>query len=350
MAGSDDSLAYFALRDDRVSVRGGQALVSYGISGTVALAAGDPLGPVDQWPQAAAAFVAEAAAQGRVAAVLGCGRHASEVYQQAGLVAVYLGDEAVLELDRFSLDGRTVRIARQSWNRARRAGYTSLVARAGELPAGTVAELQALSARWRGQAAERGFSMALGRLFDRRDAAAVVVTACDPGGQARGFLHFAPWGRDGVSLDVMRRDRDAPGWLNDFLVVEAARRLPELGVARLSLNFSTLRGVLAAGAEPGAPWGLRVQRWGLLRLSRVFQIESLYRFNKKFDPLWAPRYLVVEAMEDLPRVVLAALRLEGLLTLPQLPRLAQPARAGRTAGGAGGMAGGEGGAPTAADA
>src|SRR6266540_1620828 len=240
-ADSDDSLAYFALRDDRSSTRAGGALVSYGVAGTVALACGDPLGPREQWPDAVAA-----------------------------------------------------------------------------------AGLQALSRRWRGQAAERGFSMALGRLFDPRDPHTVVVAARDADAQLRGFLHFVPWAGDGASLDAMRRDRQAPGILNDYLVVEAARRLPGLGVRRVSLNFSFLRGVLATGAEPGAPRALRLQRWALRRLSKPFQIESLYRFNRKFDPTWLPRHVALEAVEDLPRVAFAALRLERLLWTPHRPQPPQP--------------------------
>src|SRR6266508_2815175 len=319
VARSEDSLAYFALRDDRSSVRAGGAVVSYGTAGTVALAAGDPLGPPPQWPGAVGAFLAEAAGQGRVAAVIGCGAAAARVYQQAGLLVVYLGDEAVLDLDGFSLEGRAVRIARQSWHRACRAGFTCQVARAVDLDPDTVTALRALSRRWLGGAAERGFSMALGRLFDPHDQHTYVVAAQDRSGQLRGFLHFVPWGSDGASLDVMRRDRQAPAILNDYLVVEAAMRLRELGVRRISLNFSFLRGVLAAGAEPTAPLGLRLQRWALRRLSRRFQIETLYRFNKKFDPAWLPRYLAVEAIEDLPRVALGALRLEGLLAPSRPP-------------------------------
>src|SRR6266487_2821893 len=313
---SDESLAYFALRDDRNSVRAGDAVVSYGTVRTVALAAGDPLGPSEQWSDVVAAFLAEAARQGRVAAVMGCGAAAARTYEQAGLAAVYLGDEAVLDLDGFSLQGRAVRIARQSWHRAKRAGFTCQVWRADDLDSDTTAALRAVSRRWRGDAAERGFSMALGRLFDPRDRNTYVVAARDGTGRLRGFLHFVPWGGDGASLDVMRRDRQAPAILNDFLVVEATRRLPELGVRRISLNFSFLRGVLAAEAEPGAPLGLRLQRWALRRLSWRFQIETLYRFNKKFAPSWAPRYLAVEAIEDLPRVALGALRLEGLFAPP----------------------------------
>jgi lysyl-tRNA synthetase class 2 len=316
VATSNDSLAYFALRDDRASIRAGGTLIAYGTVGSVALAAGDPLGPPDRWPAAIAAFLDQAATQGRIAATLGCGEAAAEAWRAAGLFSVYLGDEAVLDLNRFSLEGRAVRIARQSWNRARRAGYRAWACRARDLDPAQAAALAELSRHWRGGAAERGFSMTLGRLFDRRDPDTLIVAATDGQGRLRGFLHFVPWGAEGASLDVMRRDRNAPSWLNDFLVVEAARGLPRLGLRRLSLNFSFLRAVLAAGASSDAPSRLRLARWVLQRLSGAFQIETLYRFNRKFAPNWEPRYLAVEAPEDLLRVALATLRAEGLLTLP----------------------------------
>ena len=326
VATADDSLAYFALRDDRASVRAGGALIAYGTVGSVALAAGDPLGPPECWPAAIAAFLDQAATQGRVAAALGCGEAAAEAWRAAGLFSVYLGDEAVLDLDRFSLEGRAVRIARQSWNRARRAGYRVSAGRARDLDPAQAAALAELSWHWRGGAAERGFSMTLGRLFDRRDPDTLIVAATDGQGRLRGFLHFVPWGADGASLDVMRRDRNAPSWLNDFLVVEATRGLPRLDLRRLSLNFSFLRAVLAAGASSDAPWRLRLARWMLQRLSGAFQIQTLYRFNRKFAPNWQPRYLTVEAPEDLLRVAMATLRAEGLLTLPWRLRGQQPIR------------------------
>jgi lysyl-tRNA synthetase, class II len=87
--------------------------------------------------------------------------------------------------------------------------------------------------------------------------------------------------------------------------------------------------VLAAGAASDAPRRLRLARWLLRRLSGAFQIETLYRFNRKFQPDWQPRYLVVEAPEALPQVGLATLRAEGLLDLPW--RLRGPRRSGGAA-------------------
>ena len=53
-------------------------------------------------------------------------------------------------------------------------------------------------------------------------------------------------------------------------------------------------------------------------LSRWFQIESLYRFNVKFRPIWEPRFVVFRQTRDIPRIALAALEAEAFLVLPSL--------------------------------
>ena len=56
--------------------------------------------------------------------------------------------------------------------------------------------------------------------------------------RVRGFLHFVPtYGRAAVSLSFMRRDREAPNGLTEFLVVRAVEMLGERGIEELSLNF-----------------------------------------------------------------------------------------------------------------
>jgi len=313
---SEDSLAWFGMRDDRRYVRSRHGVIAYGPVGAVALASGDPFGPREEWPEIIGAFLAEASRQGRVPAVLGCSADGAAAYREAGLTTRYLGDEAILELDGFTVDGGARKVARQSWNRAQRAGYRVTVQRSSSVADDVAQQIRRISNQWRGDEAERGFSMALGRLLSPQDADAVFVLGWDAEGSLAGFLHLVPWGRDGASLDVMRRDREGPGYFNDYLVVEAALQLPSLGIHRLSLNFSFLRAVVATEGERGVPRGLKVQRWVIRRLSGPFQIESLYRFNKKFAPEWQPRYFVLEVPEDLPRAVYAAMRAEGLVRSP----------------------------------
>ncbi len=65
---------------------------------------------------------------------------------------------------------------------------------------------------------------------------------------------------------------------------------------------------------------MRAWRKVLLFASRWFQIESLYRFNAKFQPTWVPRFIVYPAARDLPRIAVAALEAEAFLAWPRLRR------------------------------
>jgi lysyl-tRNA synthetase class 2 len=170
---------------------------------------------------------------------------------------------------------------------------------------------------WRGSHTERGFSMALGRVGAPGDEECVIATAmCD--GTLRAVLHFVPWGSDGLSLDLMRRDRGSQPGLNDFLIVEAIKAAPSLGVKRISLNFAVFRAALERGERIGAGPVLRAWRSVLLFMSKWFQIESLYKFNAKFCPVWQPRFFVFPSTKDTPRIALAALEAEAFLVWPRL--------------------------------
>ncbi len=317
--GERDSLGYFALRRDKAVVFSatGKAAVSYRVVSGVLLASGDPIGDPEAWPGAIAAFVELARNHAWVPAVVGCSERGGEVWvREACLRALELGDEAVLEIDDFSLDGRAMRNVRQMVSRVERAGYVTEVARVGDLSATEIAAIRQQAASWRGAEVERGFSMALGRFGDPRDADCVAVTA-HRDGRLAAVLHFVPWGPDGLSLELMRRDRDADPGLNELMIVAAIRAAPALGITRLSLNFSAFRSALERGARLGAGPILRVWRATLLGVSRWFQIESLYRFNAKFRPIWEPRFICYPGAGDIPRIALAALEAEAFIVWPR---------------------------------
>ena len=71
-------------------------------------------------------------------------------------------------------------------------------------------------------------------------------------GELRAVLSFVPWGRNGLSLDLMRRDRDSDNGLVEFMVVGSSRTPRRLGVDRISLNFAMFREVFEEGGRIGA--------------------------------------------------------------------------------------------------
>ncbi|MFD8479169.1 phosphatidylglycerol lysyltransferase domain-containing protein [Kitasatospora sp. NPDC059673] len=321
--GERDSLGYFALRRDKAVVfsPSGKAAIAYRVVGGVTLASGDPIGDPEAWPGAIDAWLAESREHAWVPAVMGASEEAGVIYARHGLDALELGDEAIVELDEFSLDGRAMRVVRQAYNRVKRAGYTVRIRRHEAIPESEMAELVAKADHWRDGATERGFSMALGRLGDPGDGRCVMLECFDGDGELRALLSFVPWGANGLSLDLMRRDRDSENGLVEFMVIELLQRAKEVQLERVSLNFAMFRSVFERGSKLGAGPVLRLWRAVLGFFSRWWQIESLYRANAKYRPIWEPRYLLFEKSSEIPRIGIASARAEGFITVPSMPAL-----------------------------
>jgi lysyl-tRNA synthetase class 2 len=117
-----------------------------------------------------------------------------------------------------------------------------------------------------------------------------------------------------MSLAAMRRDRETPNGLMEFLVVQAIELLRAEGVEELSLNFAAFARFMHRPRNPAERFVGRLARLA----NPYFQIESLYRFNAKFHPRWEPRYLVYERARRLPRVGLAVMWAEGQLPKPAI--------------------------------
>jgi lysyl-tRNA synthetase class 2 len=319
--GGHDSLGYFALRRDKSVVwsPSGKAAIAYRVLSGVMIASGDPLGDPEAWPGAIKEFMRLADEHAWTPAVIGCSESGGTSWSRvAGMSALEFGDEAVMELADFSLDGRAMRNVRQAVGRPERAGYTVRVCRSGDITAEDRIQLREQAAAWRSSETERGFSMALGRFGDPSDKQCAAVMAFDADHKLRGFLHFVPWGQDGLSLDLMRRDRDAENGINEFLIVSALREASKLGVTKVSLNFAVFRSAIERGEKLGAGPILKAWRGLLVFLSRWFQIDSLYRFNAKFRPIWEPRFVCYPNARDLPRIAIAMLEAEAFIVWPKL--------------------------------
>ena len=177
---------------------------------------------------------------------------------------------------------------RQAVNRVARYGYTVRFFDPAHLEPDDAARMAELMAKSRRGEQERGFSMMLGRLFDPRDTGLLLTLVEGPDGAPVAMCQFVPSPAiGGYSLDLMRRDPgDHPNGLLDFALCSTITHLKEMGMKGLSLNFAAMRSILEGESGDGVTQ--RVERWALRRLSGVLQIETLWRFNAKYEPQLAP--------------------------------------------------------------
>jgi len=113
-----------------------------------------------------------------------------------------------------------------------------------------------------------------------------------------------------------------PNGLLDFVVIETIFHLKDAGYRGLTLNFATLRAVLAG--ETGDGVSQRIERWLLQKMSGTMQIESLWHFNAKYDPDWRPRYAVYESPGDMLPAAWAVAKAESFVELPIIGRMLAP--------------------------
>ncbi|WP_313555707.1 bifunctional lysylphosphatidylglycerol synthetase/lysine--tRNA ligase LysX [Miniimonas arenae] len=311
---SEDSLAYFATRDDRSEAysANGEAAVSYRVVGSVALAAGDPIGDPQHWDDAIAHWLDRVRRYGWVPAATALSERGARAYAKLGMSVVVLGDESVIDTRTFSLDAPALAPVRHAIAKPHREGYTVRISRAAEIDPEDLAQLVHEAEEWR-HGEERGYSMSLSRFGDPRDPRQLIVSAYDAEGRLRGVLGFVPWGRTGVSLDVMRRSPEAVNGVTELMVSQLATRGRALGVDKISLNFAMLRGVFEQGERVGASFGARLQRRVLLLGSRWWQLDSLYKSNQKYDPQWLTRYLATGTVSQRTAALIAYGRAEGFV-------------------------------------
>ncbi|WP_404290496.1 bifunctional lysylphosphatidylglycerol flippase/synthetase MprF [Glutamicibacter arilaitensis] len=337
LAHGGGTLDYFALRDDKQYFFLADSVIAYAVRGAVCLVSPDPIGPEAQREEIWAEFMLLAERRGLSVSVLGAAASWLPIYERSGLRPIYLGDEAIVDTQRFTFQGKRSKSLRQGHARLARAGYTVAHLSPREISAPLRERLTELSTQSRRGEAERGFSMTLSRLFDPADEELMLSIALDAQGLAQAFIQWVPAPAvNGWSLDVMRRStaENVPGGLSDFVILETIFKLRSETGGGLGLNFAVLREAIAGGPEAS-----RFERLVARQASKHARMTSLGKFNAKYDPTWQPRYAAVGTVDRWLTQGLAMVQAEGYADLPGLSsrsKLPRSRDATRNAGGGAG--------------
>lgn len=277
----------------------GLAFVMYQVQGGSWIAMGDPVGAAPEGDRLAWQLLEMADRHGARAAFYQVEAHRLPLYLDMGLAATKLGEEAIVPLAGFSLEGPARANLRRAHRKAEREGLRCEVIDAARVDA-ELPRLKAVSDAWlQGKSTrEKGFS--LGR-FD--------------GAYLRHFPHALVWrgdelvafanlwtgnGRAELSVDLMRHTPQAPGGVMDYLFVEAMRWGAAHGFERFNLGMAPLAGL---ETHPLAPLWHRVGTALFHNGEHFYNFQGLRAYKAKFDPVWQPRYLAAPGGLALPGVL-----------------------------------------------
>jgi phosphatidylglycerol lysyltransferase len=285
----DRSAAMLALMADKSFLfsNSGNSFLMFAKRGRSWVALFDPVGPYNEWPELIWRFVELADAHRGRAAFYQIPPESLPLYLDAGLRIVKVGEEAVIDLGQFSLEGPERYGLRQAVKRAEREGLTfELMSR--EASARRQAVLSTISERWliTHHAAERRFSVAA---FEPHFIAAQSTALAWRNGEPLAFVTFMTTDvQTHATIGLMRQVPNAPACTMEFLFTLLALELKAQDFKYLSLGMAPLAGIMRTPLS--SKWhhlaGLLWQHGGL-----IYNFQGLRIFKNKFRPAWEPRYL-----------------------------------------------------------
>jgi len=216
-----------------------------------------------------------------------------------GLTLVKLGEEAIVPLETFSLEGGSREPLRRSRRQAKKEGCTFGMIDVEDVPA-ILPELRAVSDRWLAarKVRERRFSLGY---FDESYLGRYPHAVVRRGNAIVAFANV--WigsGGRSIAIDLLRHTPDAPDGVMDFLFTELMSWGKECGCATFSLGMSPLPGVQDRALAP--LWnrlGAFVFRHG----EEFYDFQGLRRYKDRFDPRWEPRFLASPGGLALPAIL-----------------------------------------------
>jgi len=299
-------LARYALfNDKKFFFSRGDSLISYVVENRVALTLGDPIGPAEDMPSTIAEFQSLCKSNDWVPAFYQVTPSNIDIYKDAGFNMLTLGQEAIVDLSSFTLEGSANKTLRNSYNKMVRVGYHHDVLQP-PFSARMMRELNTISNEWLSSRGMSEMRFSLGWFDETYLNTCPILLVRDREGFIEAFANIVTeFQANEAAVDLMRHRSQVESGLMDFLFVSLFQWAKDNGYASFNLGLSALSGVGESSDDPAME---RALNYIYRNVSRLYNFRGLHSFKEKFHPTWLPRYLIYPDALSLPAISIALYR------------------------------------------
>ncbi len=304
------SLARFALLPDKSYYfsPSGQSVVAYVPKGRGAIALGDPIGPMTDRREAIAGFQELCDRNDWYPAFYQTLPDELAPLKAQGFQMAKIGEEAIVDLKQFTLEGKAGRKLRAPVNKLNKQGSTVQFHQP-PISAELLKTLREISDEWLSHmhGSEKQFS--LGWFDDDYIGSCEIATVETAAGEVLAFANVVPeYQLNDVTIDLMRHRANVERGTMDVLFVSMFQHFKEKNYDGFNLGLSVLSGV---GENADAPRLEKSLKSLSEHLERFYSLQGLHEYKDKFHPRWEPRYLVYPGLVSLPVVITALVRADS---------------------------------------
>ncbi|ACK65052.1 protein of unknown function DUF470 [Rippkaea orientalis PCC 8801] len=304
------SLARLTLLEDKAYYfsPSGQSMIAYVPKGRVAMVLGDPIGPREDRREVIVTFGQFCGLNDWYPAFYQTLTDDLALYHALGFKSIKIGQEAIVDLNTLSLQGKSAKNLRNILNRLTKSGYEVKFYQP-PITEDLLDTLKTISDEWLTmvQGSEKRFSLGWFEPNYLRDCEIAVVQSNT--GKITAFANVIPeYQLNEITIDLMRQCQDVEQGTMDFLFISLFQHFKAQGYDGFNLGLSALSGL---AETPASPHLEKVLHYLYEHLNRFYHFQGLHDYKNKFQPRWEPRYLVYPRAIALPEVVVALIRADS---------------------------------------
>ncbi len=305
------SLDFFKLWSDKSYYFNdeGNCFIAYRAGNNYAIALSDPVGPEVEVEETVRGFIEFCRANDWGVAFHQVTQDFLAIYERVGLKHLKIGDEAIVDLTSFDLEGSERKSLRKIVRRFETNGFTMREYRP-PIPNAILLQAKSVSDDWLNLPGRRERRFSLGQFDESYVRTTPLYLVADASGKIVAFVNAIKSYQEGeATIDLMRHRADAPNGTMDYLFTKLFLHCKAKGFQQFSLGMAPFDG-FRKSEQPSAEE--RAVDYLMRHLNFIFSYAGLHHFKAKFADAWEPRYLIYQNVLALPQVGLALTRVSEL--------------------------------------
>lgn len=226
-----------------------------------------------------------------------------DIYKIFSKRNLFLGQEGIVDLSTFTLEGGEKKSIRNALNKITESGYVAKVCTP-PLKDGLIQQLKAVSDEWLRLSEREEIVFSQGMFVEKEIKQQVVLTVCSHEEKIIAFLNVIPdYARNEGTYDLLRKTKDAPNGIMDYLIVELYKYFESKGIRYVNLGFAPM-----SGNDDPHTFPERSIKFAYEKIRSFSHYKGMREYKDKFHPVWYDKYLIYDNDYDLIQIPTALTR------------------------------------------
>jgi phosphatidylglycerol lysyltransferase len=290
------ALDYFKISKDKLLFFSdiSEGFISYRIANGFAIVLEDPVCAEEDKPEILREFYKHCRKMGLKVAFYRVDQNSIIWFNELGMKKVIIGQEAILDAEHFTMEGRSKRSLRNAMNSLQKKGFQTKI-HLHPLSVELVSELKIISDEWLAYYRKEEQIFSQGMFNADEITQQDVITMEDAEGKIVAFLNIIPdYAPEECTYDLIRKTAAAPGGCMDALIIKMVEYAKEKECKYINLGLVPMTGI----SSPESP-AEQIMKYASEKLKRFRHFQGLRDFKEKFATIWEDKYLVYDTDFDL---------------------------------------------------